>query len=504
MKITFLIFASLFFINVNNAQQTSTEFFNQVDEFLTEHVKGNAVNYTAVTKDQKLNSLVNSISKTPLSSIPQDHQKAYLINVYNLFVINGISQSYPINSVQSNNGFFNRTKYTIGGQKHTLNEIEKDLLIAKYKDARLHFVLVCGAKGCPPITNKAYRPATLDAQLERQTKSAVNDPNFISIETNQIVISEIFKWYPADFGGKSNIIPFINKYLSKNPLPKSTKIKYSNYDWTLNDTNKSSSSAVQAQGANAYRYVVSAAIPKGGFEFKLFNNLYTQRTGDGNELNFRSSFFTSSLSALYGVTSRFNAGLEVRYRRVSNLSLPSSPFSVFDNGESATHRSGITSIGPRIRFAPFKSLENFSVQTTLAFPIGNELTGNESQPFIDWNGATFNTQLFNDHSLGSNFSIFTELDFLVEDIGGLGRFSTPVTGILSYFPNKKTTIYGLASYSPYWQADFDYFAQAGIGAKYQVSDSFEIELLGTVFSNQFLQQNNGDAATYNIGFRYSY
>jgi len=98
-----------------------------------------------------------------------------------------------------------------------------------------------------------------------------------------------------------------------------------------------------------------------------------------------------------------------------------------------------------------------------------------------------------------------EVDLFIEDIGSgdLNRFSTPGTVIFSYFPNSKTTFYALGSYSPFWQDTFDYFAQGGLGFKYQVSPDFEIELLYTDFTNKFLSNSGGQASTFNIGFRYS-
>ncbi len=220
----------------------------------------------------------------------------------------------------------------------------------------------------------------------------------------------------------------------------------------------------------------------------------------------RSTFFTSWLSFVYGATNRFNAGFDIRYRRVRNESLPSSPFGVFGGGADGNVRDGVTTIGPKIRWAPFPALPNFSVQSAFWFPIGDELEGTSTQPFIDWNGATWWTQFFNDFTLSSHFSLFTEIDFMWEDIGrsengAFNRVSTPATVIFSYFPNPQTTLYALTNYSPYWQEDFDYFAQAGFGAKYQFTPKFEVELLYTAFTNEFLQNVNGAAATYNLGIR---
>ena len=199
-------------------------------------------------------------------------------------------------------------------------------------------------------------------------------------------------------------------------------------------------------------------------------------------------------------------GFDLRYRRVRNESLPSSALNVFSGGDANSLRTGVTTIGPKIRWAPFEELPNFSVQSAFWFPIGEDLEGTNELPFIDWNNATWWTQFFNDFTIGNNFSVFTEVDFLWEDIGNseegaFNRVSTPATVILSYFPNPKTTFYALGSYSPFWQENFDYFAQGGLGAKYQFTPNFEVELLYTAFTNDFLQDIGGAAATYNIGIR---
>lgn len=73
-------------------------------------------------------------------------------------------------------------------------------------------MLVCGAIGCPPIINAAYKPETLENQLQQQTKKALNNPNFIKVEGKTVLVSEIFKWYKEDFvkKGKPKLISSIN------------------------------------------------------------------------------------------------------------------------------------------------------------------------------------------------------------------------------------------------------------------------------------------------------
>ena len=488
------------------------KFFDRVDQFLKKHVRNQGVNYAAARQDPQLKMLINQISNARIQGLSAGTTQAFYINAYNLLVIEGVANNYPLKSVLDVGGFFDTKKHTIAGKKYTLNQLEKDLLLNQYNDARFHFVLVCGANGCPPITDFAYRPEKLESQLATQTRKALNDATFIRVnEADQRVnLSQIFEWYTKDFGGsKSQALAFVNKYRT-NKIPTDYKIGFYTYDWSLNEVGASHGNidAGSPSSNNASRYVVSAAIPKGSIETKIFNNLYSQTTtenGEGARIA-RATFFTSNLSFLYGVNSRFNLGFDARYRRVRNDMLPSSPFDVFGSGEGLSSRQGLTTLGPKIRWAPFEKLSNFSIQSTFSFPIGQELEGNGNLPYIDWNGATWWTQFFNDLSIGGSLSLFTEIDLLIEDIGNPGsgasnRFSTPATLILSYFPTPKSTLYALSGFSPYWQRQFDYFAQLGLGAKYQITPKFELELLYTSFTNRFLEQNNGLASTFNFGIR---
>ena len=515
MKTLFNFLITTFLIIGNSFAQTDyQQFFQNTDTFLKAHVSNGLIKYDAVKNDARLNELIQTVETANVSGASDATKKAFYINAYNLLVINEAVKAYPIKSVQEITGFFDRKKVTIAGETFTLTSFEKERLLKPYQDARLHFVLVCGALDCPPITDFAYTPEKLDEQLNQSTKLALDDAGFLKVEGMNLSLSQIFKWYPEDFGGnKKGIIGFINKHRTYT-VPSTSKFSYYPYDWTLNDASAGSLATSPnigggGNGNNAARYIVSSTIAKGTYEIKLFNNLYTQRTGSPDDLTDRATFFTSSLSVLYGLNNRFNIGINTRYRRVSNSSLPSSALNVFggtpDGGSS---RQGITAFGPQIRYAPIEKWENFSIQSSFVFAIGENLTGSATQPFIDWNGATWNTQIFNDFPIGSSFSLFTEIDFLLEDIGSssngrLNRFSTPATLILSYNPNRKTTFYTLGGFSPFWQDTFDYFYQFGVGTKYQFTPNVELELLVTDFTNKFLSDTGGQAATFNIGFRFN-
>jgi len=117
----------------------------------------------------------------------------------------------------------------------TLNDIENKMLRKVYpKEARFHFALVCAGLGCPPIINAAYKPATLEKQLQRQTTLAMDNPKFIRVNGSKVKISQIFEWYKGDFTQFGSFVEFINKYKTEK-LPAGSKTSFYPYDWTLND-----------------------------------------------------------------------------------------------------------------------------------------------------------------------------------------------------------------------------------------------------------------------------
>ena len=228
----FLIFG------IAQAQKIDKDFFNEVNSFLQNSVTDGLVNYSQASSDASLGLLIKQIESADLSNASENTKKAFYINSYNLNVINLVGKNYPIESPMDIAGFFDSKKITVAGQTMTLNKLEKEFLLKPYGDARFHFVLVCGAIGCPPITNVAYTPNKLELQLEQQTAEAMNNPGFLKVVGEKVELSQIFKWYVGDFGGnESSVLEFINKYRSS-AIDKSANVSYYKYDWTLNNTEK--------------------------------------------------------------------------------------------------------------------------------------------------------------------------------------------------------------------------------------------------------------------------
>ena len=213
-------------------------FFEQSNAFLEKYVNQGAVAYSSVGKNiGEAEKLYVQIGSMDLSGASEAEKKAFYINAYNLVVIYFVAKHYPLKSPMDASGFFDKVRHKVAGEQLTLNALEIKKLLQPYKDARVHFVLACAAKSCPPLASFAYQPDKLEQQLSARTTLALNDPSWIKVMQSKktVEVSKIFEWYKDDFthGGKSTL-EWINTY-RKEKIPASYKVGYYEYNWALNE-----------------------------------------------------------------------------------------------------------------------------------------------------------------------------------------------------------------------------------------------------------------------------
>ncbi len=230
------LFFLLVLISSFSFAQEPSKFFDATDAFFKQYVSNGRVKYAEIKQNPNhLYELLSQAKRVKVSTEDPDTYKAFWINAYNIAVINGIVKQFPVKSPMDIEGFFNTKTHSLGQKSVTLDDIEKKLLLGNYpEEARFHFVLVCAAKGCPPIIGEAYRPETLEKQLQQQTVKAMNSSEFIKIQKDKVMLSELMKWYQQDFTKEGGtLIDYINKY-RKTPIPASLKVEFYSYNWELN------------------------------------------------------------------------------------------------------------------------------------------------------------------------------------------------------------------------------------------------------------------------------
>lgn len=267
------------------------------------------------------------------------------------------------------------------------------------------------------------------------------------------------------------------------------------------------------QGSVIQNLTPSKLIGKGQVDIKWFNNLFTQTreadsNGDVSTID-RQNFFTSTLEAFYGVSEnrRVSVGAILEFR--SNTVGGRGALDVFSfDGERGSARSGLTNIAPSIKFVPFKSVSNFSVQSSLFI----SLIGDESDAdgvFLDQDGFTLQNRFFYDLPLGSTkewqlfFDLNTEFNFGDEEDSFANNSLRLIPGVfLSYFPSSKFTVQGFVQHFQLIDLGNEFeqdLTALGAGAKYQLTKTLNIEVL---FSGFVRGNDTGLGESYNLGLRY--
>ena len=205
---------------------------------------------------EKLDQYLTLLNQTDPASLNQDDRLAFWLNVYNAYTLKLIINNYPISGIrQAANGPFIPKLNTpwevdlvnVNGKVMDLDHVEHKIIRKEFDDARVHFALVCAALSCPKLRRESYRGDILDQQLQDQGIDFLNSPNKNRIEKEgrQIRISKIFKWFKGDFEKEGQSLQqFLADFyegeiataLSQNKL----KVKYTKYDWALNDQSKGS------------------------------------------------------------------------------------------------------------------------------------------------------------------------------------------------------------------------------------------------------------------------
>lgn len=494
------------------SQDKTTSLFDKTDALLSKVVANGLVDYNSLQQNHstELSKLTRLIANTSSAELQDPSiRKAFYINAYNILTLQSVVENLPLNSPQDVGGFFDRQKHSVAGEDITLNDLENKKIRDEFGDARIHFVLVCAAKGCPILIPEAYRPETLDKQLEIQTRAALNDPLHVEVNTaaKEVKISELFKWYKEDFvTDNQTALDYINGFRNR-AIPTDYSVGYKTYNWALNTK---SAAANQSEGEFSLQsYTPSTLLRPGQIEVKVFNNLYTQTSffnedRENTDQNSRSSFFSGITTAFYGLTPNVNIGLDIYVRSVRNDDEDSSPFALFKFDSDQNSRTALTQVGPKLKVSPFESLRSLSFQTTVLFPLASNLDGgdtSENQPFLDFDGIQWFNQVFYDRSLSDNTLIYLEGGFFARFDSEFEDFFTPLKAIFSYFPTQSSTLYIPTEFTSFWQDGSvnGYYAQFGLGAKYQLTNNLEIEGLFTDFS---FGKSQGAGQTFNLGFRF--
>lgn len=254
-QLVYIIFAGIIlFPGRLAAQENYQDLLNQL---LKKYVTNGWVDYKGFKQDARLPKVIELMSAVNPDALKSDDEKlAFWINAYNIWTIKIICDNYPVKSINDlhTGGLiigqvlgatvWDKKLVKINGKEMTLNNIEHDIIRKEFKEPRIHFALVCAAVSCPPLRSEAFEAARLDKQLHDQGVVFFTEKNKNSFDAGKkvAVLSKIMDWYESDFGkDDAAVLLYIANFLDK-PVAaairqdvKNWDVKYSSYDWSLNE-----------------------------------------------------------------------------------------------------------------------------------------------------------------------------------------------------------------------------------------------------------------------------
>ncbi len=216
-------------------------------DLLKKYVKDGVVNYRGFKNEEnRLDEYLKALEGTDTSKLSRNEQLAFYINAYNATTIKFILSAYPgVKSIRDLGGrifdrAFSKKIVRIEGKTISLDDLEHGIIRPRFKEPRVHFAVNCASKSCPPLISEPYQGSILDQQLDASTRAFLNNPEQNRLKGNTLYVSKIFKWFEEDFN--EDVVGFFLRFADMELKERlmtnrdNIKVKYLDYDWSLNGT----------------------------------------------------------------------------------------------------------------------------------------------------------------------------------------------------------------------------------------------------------------------------
>jgi len=212
-------------------------------EVLEEHVSDGIVKYPNIANDSRFHTYLDQLNRVDPNAFPtRNDQLTFWINTYNAFAIKGILDGYSPRTKIGQYRYFIGREYMVGGESLNLNNLEKKILIQKFREPRIHFAIVCASQSCPKLRSWAYTAEPLEEQLNDSARRFINDStrNRFDRERKVAYLSKIFDWFTEDFVAHSgSLTNYVSQFVQDPVLAKELQaggyqVEFLDYDWNLN------------------------------------------------------------------------------------------------------------------------------------------------------------------------------------------------------------------------------------------------------------------------------
>lgn len=210
--------------------------------------------------DSVLTPYLRRLATTDPSGLGRDARLAFWINAYNAYTLKLIVEHHPVQNIwavtpgpaapKDENSPFALDVGRVADTVRSLDDIEHGIIRERFDEPRIHFALVCAAASCPRLRREAYTGPRLDAQLDAQARTFLQDEqkNRIPAGDGQIQLNRILKWYGEDFGDSTDALqrfaaPYFDGRVRERLADAAYEVAFLPYDWALNAQNDPSAAS---------------------------------------------------------------------------------------------------------------------------------------------------------------------------------------------------------------------------------------------------------------------
>ena len=209
-------------------------------------VSAGGVDYATFAKRRALlDAALGEIAHADTEGWTNDQRLALYVNAYNGYTVQMMLDEGVPSSIRDLDGGdpWKARSFQVAGAALTLDAMEHQRA-RKLTDGRVHAVVNCASKGCPPLPPEPLRPVGIESQLDAAAKRWVAS-NAYTLSGGKLGLSKIFDWYGVDFGKwSSDLVPGAGSkqaaaigFLQAFGLPadvKPTAVEWADYDWSVN------------------------------------------------------------------------------------------------------------------------------------------------------------------------------------------------------------------------------------------------------------------------------
>lgn len=191
-----------------------------------------------------LTAYIESLEATQVSTLSEAERFAFWANLYNAVTVRLIVDEAPENSIRQirprpwSIGPWGVNRVEVEGRALSLDNIEHDIMRVEFEAPLVHYAVNCASIGCPNLMPRAWRSATLEADLEAGARAYINHPRGVTVTEDGLVVSRIYDWFNEDFGGSdAGVIAHVLRYAEPDLAQRidgDIRINSYAYDWSLN------------------------------------------------------------------------------------------------------------------------------------------------------------------------------------------------------------------------------------------------------------------------------